>query len=374
MTWVSASPRPRAEEWWFGTWEIQSKVWPISKGRGVTVAVVDTGVNARLPDLRGSVLPGTNITGPKGDGRIDLDKEGGHGTAMAALIVGQGLVTGMVGVAPEAKVLSIHADVEDLAVAVRYATDHGAQIINVSQGLASPPAAGGCDVDLQRAISNAVQRNIVLVAASGNDASVGVMNQEPALCPGFLAVGAVDHSFTPWADSQPAPYVAAAAPGVHVGSIGKTGAFIPDLDGTSQAAALTSGVAALIRSKFPTMPAREVVQRIIATARDVGAPGRDNQTGYGLIRPYHALVDQVPASASNPVFAAWDRTQPGSAVKTDRVPSAKRSSAMPQTAGNHGLGDFVRIGVTFVGCTILIATFAVTLIVRTRRRQTNTSI
>jgi subtilisin family serine protease len=314
MTWATAIPSPRAEEWWFGTWDIQSKVWPISKGRGVTIALIDTGVNANLPDLRGAVLPGTNITGPKGDGLIDSDKTFGHGTAMAALIAGQGAGVGMVGIAPEAKVISIRSDVEDLAPAIDYAVKRGANIINVSQALASPPSAGGCDVAIQRAIARAIERDIILVAGAGNDASAGVMNSEPALCPGFMAVGAVDYKFRPWLDSQPAPYVVAAAPGVHVGSIGRAGTFIPDLDGTSGSSALTAGVAALVRSKYPHMSAREVVQRILATTRDTGSPGRDDKTGYGLIRPYHALVDEVPSNAANPVFSAWDATVKPSAT------------------------------------------------------------
>src|SRR5437588_8740320 len=86
-----ATPRPRNEEWWFSTWDVQKKVWPITTGRGVTVAVLDGGINARLPDLARVVLSGTNLTGRKDDGRIDFDiKLNGHGTAMAALIAGQG--------------------------------------------------------------------------------------------------------------------------------------------------------------------------------------------------------------------------------------------------------------------------------------------
>ncbi|GAA0316757.1 hypothetical protein GCM10010151_03360 [Actinoallomurus spadix] len=360
MTGANATPSPREEEWWFGTWDIQKKVWPITKGRGVTVALIDTGVNATLPDLRGAVLPGTNIIGPKGNGLVDYDKKFGHGTAMAALIAGQGTGVGMVGIAPEAKVLSIHSGVEDLAPAIDYAIERGADVINVSQGLASPPAAGGCGTDLQRAISRAIRKNIILTAAAGNDASIGVMNAEPALCPGFMAVGGVDYRFDPWVDSQPAPYVAVAAPGVRVGSIGKNGAFIPNLEGTSGASALTAGVAALVRSKYPDMPAREVVQRIIGTARDVGTPGRDDKTGYGLIRPYHALVDRVPQDAPNPVFAALDRIAKPP-VEGSRQPSNGRSGhRLPQTArtGTRSAIILISIGVGIVAILTAVAIYA----------------
>ncbi|GAA4625814.1 type VII secretion-associated serine protease mycosin [Actinoallomurus vinaceus] len=336
MTWASATPSPREEEWWFGTWDIQDKVWSISKGRGVTVALIDTGVNAALPDLRGAVLPGTNIVGPKGNGLIDSDKGFGHGTAMAALIAGQGTGTGMVGIAPEAKIISIRSDVEDLVPAIDYAVKRGAKVINVSMGLPSTLAAGGCRIELQRAISRAIEKDIVLIAGAGNDASTGVVQSEPALCPGFMAVGAVDYEFHPWFDSQPAPYVVAAAPGVHVGSIGKTGTFIPNLDGTSGSSALTTGVAALVRSKYPDMPAREVVQRIVATTRDIGVSGRDDKTGYGLIRPYHALIDTVSKNAPNPVFSAWDNSK-----KTyEAAPRQSISGSNKQKSSSSAESDF----------------------------------
>ncbi|MEV0404208.1 S8 family serine peptidase [Actinoallomurus sp. NPDC050550] len=368
--WANATRNPRPEEWWFGTWDIQNKVWPISKGQGVTVALIDTGVNAQLPDLRGKVLAGKNFFGPKGDGLEDLGAGGGHGTAMAALIVGQGTGVGMVGIAPEAKILSIRSDIGMLAPAIDYAIQHGADVINVSQGLASPAAAGGCEIGIQGAISRAIARNIVLVAAAGNDANLGTINAEPALCPGFLAVGAVDYRFRPWIDSQPAPYIAAAAPGVRVGSIGKAGTFFPDLTGTSSSSALTAGVAALVRSKYPKMSAREVVQRIVATAHDVDPPGRDEKTGYGLIRPYHALVDKVPSAAPNPVFAAWDRNEErnNSPSPAATVTRQKDNSSAHQAGRNHG-DRKIYLSVSLVGVLVVVA--GVFIVVRFFRSREN---
>ncbi|MFL6054208.1 MAG: S8 family serine peptidase [Actinoallomurus sp.] len=308
-----SEPRPRAEEWWFGTWDIQDKVWPISTGRGVTVAVIDSGVNAKLPDLQGVVVRGADLDAGNGDGRTDYDvQQGGHGTAMAALIAGQGNGTGMVGVAPGAKIMPIRAQAGSAEVekGIRYAVDHGARVINISEGVPSP-AWIGCGKSTEEAITYALKHDVVIVAAAGNEGNGPNDAQYPAECPGILAVGAVDHMFSPWVKTQRQSYVAVAAPGVRTGSINKKGEFVRAWNGTSQASALTSSVVALVRSKFPNMSAREAVQRILATTRDVGSPGRDDETGYGLVRPYHALVDQISPGAPNPVFAAWDKAGRG---------------------------------------------------------------
>lgn len=307
-----ALPRPRGEEWWFTTWDIQSKVWPITQGSGVTVAVLDSGVNAKLPDLAGVVLPGTNTNGGQGDGRADIDtEEGGHGTAMATLIAAQGGGTRMVGVAPQVRILPVVTGGEaSWRSAIRYATDHGAKVINVSQSqISAVSGALRCSPELQTAVNYALQRDVVVVASAGNTGHQANRVEVPASCPGVLAVGAVDAEFRPWKQTQRQPYVSVAAPGVAVGSTDGTGTFSNRWSGTSQAAALTSAVVALVRARYPQMSAREVVQRVIASALDVGPKGKDDQTGYGLIRPSHALVDKVPANAPNPVFEAWDRVQ-----------------------------------------------------------------
>src|SRR5215470_17429784 len=96
---AAAGPGPHKEEWWFSGWGLQQSVWPLTRGRGVTVALIDSGVNAGLPDLSGSVVPGKDYEKPSDRGMVDHDAGAGHGTGMASLIVAQGKATGWLGVA-----------------------------------------------------------------------------------------------------------------------------------------------------------------------------------------------------------------------------------------------------------------------------------
>ena len=101
---AGATLLPLSGEWWMTSWKILKGVWPLTEGAGVTVAVLDTGVQASVPDLRGVVLPGGDVTGHHTNGETDL---GGYGTMMSVLIAGQGHGTGVVGVAPKAKILPV---------------------------------------------------------------------------------------------------------------------------------------------------------------------------------------------------------------------------------------------------------------------------
>jgi subtilisin family serine protease len=263
---AAATPGPHREEWWFSGWALQQEVCALTRGRGVTVGVIDSGVNASLPDLAGTVLPGKDYVRPSDRGMVDHDRKEwgdlqggtGHGTGMASLIVGQGRSTGWVGVAPEARILPVaytHGGVgpEELAESIRYVVDHGAKVISMSIGAdydGDPP----CPPVLEEAVVYAATRDVVLVAAAGNGGEGKNFSGYPAGCPGVVAVGAVDSNQKPWVESQRKDYVAVAAPGVQVGSIGKDGHLYHWGSGTSQATALTSGIVALIRSRFPDMP------------------------------------------------------------------------------------------------------------------------
>ncbi|MCW2939517.1 MAG: hypothetical protein JWN00_2502 [Actinomycetia bacterium] len=374
---AAALPHPRAEEWWFVSWGVEKMAWPESTGQGITVAVIDTGVNANLPELRGVVVPGTDVSGQyPGDGRQDTDTapeqaghDAGHGTAMAALIAGQGGGAGMVGVAPGAKIMPIidTGSSEQDSKAIRYAADHGAQVISISQ--AAVAFGNRCDANVQQAIAYATtQKNVVVVAGAGNDGDKNNPVMFPAACAGVLAVGAVDAKPKAWVSTERQSYVMVSAPGYLVGSIDKHGRYMNDISGTSQATALTSAAVALVRAKYPDLSARDVVQRIINTTHHMGGGGHDDQTGYGVVLPPAALTRNVDKSAPNPPFErldAWLAAHPQASA------GAGRPGGSPATAGKS-TSQTGLIGV--LALVVVVAGVAVVGLVRVSRRRARAAV
>lgn len=274
----------RESQWHLGFLHVPAAM-SYSDGSGVTVAVVDTGVDAMHPDLAGAVLPGSDIVGA-GDGRADVN---GHGTAMAGLIVARGRPNqaGAIGVAPRARVLPVRAgDAGNglLAESIIWAADHGAGVLCIAIG-----GAGG--QQLEDAVHHAIDADIVVVAAAGNVPSRDV--QAPAMYPGVVAAVGVDKSGQHAAISVAGPQAVLAAPAVDIVSTNTGGGYRIGT-GTSDATAIIAGVAALVRSKFPQLSAREVIHRMTATAIDKGKPGRDDEYGYGIVNPVGALTADVP--------------------------------------------------------------------------------
>jgi subtilisin family serine protease len=316
---------PGPGEWWFATWQVQRKVWPLSRGAGVTVAEVESGVQASIPDLRGVVLPGVDLTGGARNGDTDIQAgEDGHGTAMAVMIAGQGRGTGTVGIAPRAKILPVTVggsgprSVATAAAGIRYAAAHGAQVIDMPFGIGVTSRAR-CDPVLQAAVAYAIGRDVVLIASAGNT-NLFTGPDEPASCAGVLAVGGTEPDGTLWPDSTREPYVAVAAPADHMVYVGRDGRFTTTGAGTSFAAALTAGAAALIRSRYPHMPWYQVDQRLTGTATPAGHPVPGEGYGYGIVNPARAVnasAYPVRASAPDPVLAryrAWLATPAGRTV------------------------------------------------------------
>ncbi len=301
----------RRQEWPLDARHFDSgAVWRLSRGNGVTVAVVDSGVDAGHPDLVGQVLPGTGFTGLKGDrGRTDASGDS-HGTAIAAIIAGTGRAdggSGMIGLAPRARILpvrvSVGGRVEPIALAegIRYAADHHAQVINISLTTDDP------DPVLRRAVDYAMSKDCVVVAAAGNEGGNGDPALYPAAFPGVVDVSGVDAAGRFWPMSESGPRTALAAPAAGIYSADDTGQYV-DAAGTSYASAYVSAAAALVRSAAPRLTAAQTVERLVATADPPAGHGGQvgDEYGYGVLDPLAALRSRAPLASvtANPLLSA----------------------------------------------------------------------
>ncbi|WP_163512258.1 type VII secretion-associated serine protease mycosin [Fodinicola acaciae] len=265
--------------------------WPQSRGHGVRVAVVDSGVSAVHPQLRGRVEGGASVIPGGGSPTEDCV---GHGTIVAGIIAGQGENgTGFHGVAPEAVIVPIktleNLQVQEgleprIAAGIRAAISQHVQVINLSLTTTND------DPQVRAAVQDAIDSDIVVVAAAGNQNQQGNQKQYPAAYPGVLAVAAIKRDGTRADFSETGDYVAVSAPGAEiVGPSGAGSGYVGDQQGgTSYAAPYVSGVAALVRAYYPRMRAKEVVQRILETADRPGT-GPNEQVGYGVVNPYRAV-------------------------------------------------------------------------------------
>ncbi|MFF5206863.1 S8 family serine peptidase [Streptosporangium sp. NPDC000396] len=291
-----------------------SGAWRTSTGKGVTVAVLDSGVDPDHSDLVGSVTEGRDFTAganPPGVAPLRL-----HGTYMASLIAGHGHgpggADGVIGVAPKARVLSVRVILEDeepgfrefntaerfenvVARGIRYAVDHGADVINmsISKELATK--------EERAAIHYAISRGVVLVAAAGNEGagkpdSTGYAPYSyPASFPGVVSVAAADRRLRRASFSNWNPSVLVAAPGVDILGAGPGDEYWVGR-GTSQATALVSGVAALIKAKYPKMSPALVVQALSAGATRRPAGGYNTGMGFGVVNASRALAEAARIS------------------------------------------------------------------------------
>lgn len=377
---------PSSNEWWLENWAVPQKVWPTTEGAGVTVAVLDTGVQSSVPDLRGAVEPGADMLGDSGNGEKDYAVGAdGHGTAVSVLIAGQGYGTGTVGIAPLAKILPIHVldpstGMTPVDNGIKYAVDHGASVINLSLA-ASVYTPTTCDPAEQDAVAYALAHNVVVVAGSG-DVNKSPGPQEPASCAGVLAVGGIEKNGSLWPDSTQEPYVSVAAPGDHMVYVGADGRYTTTGAGTSFSTPLVSGAAALIRSKYPSMPWYTVVQRLIDTAIPDG-PVPNNGTGHGIInvnRAVNASAYPVKASAPNPVYAAyqaWLNTPDGQAfaqanhISTGQTPGSSTGQGgqpAPSAAAKSSSGGPSTLIIVLI-VILVVAVGGVIALVQTSRNR-----
>ncbi|MDG4754713.1 type VII secretion-associated serine protease mycosin [Micromonospora sp. WMMD718] len=303
--WVSPDRLLRTDQVRDEQWQLEElrakTAWRTSTGRGVVVAVIDSGVDGTHPDLAGQVLPGLDLVTPDGS---DGPDPVGHGTTVAGLIAGRADDDrGVLGLAPDAKILPVRVlDAENryddaliIAKAVRWAVDNGARVVNLSLG-------GGSDNPaLAAALDYAFARDVVVVACTGNLAtSTTTEVWYPAREPGVLAVAGLERtSENLWSGSITGHETVLSAPATGLYGARPEGYW--RVQGTSFAAPLVAATAALVRARYPKMSAGDVVNRLIATARDLGPTGRDDRFGYGLVDPVAALTADVPAVGHNPL-------------------------------------------------------------------------
>jgi hypothetical protein len=282
---------------------------PVSQGAGVTVAVIDSGVATDVPDLANSVRTGPDLTGVHTSS--SNPNWGMHGTWMASLIAGHGHdgSDGIIGVASQSTILSIRVITDkldpgfaayqrqplstgqqELADAIRYAVRHRVGVISMSLGYGAPSRP------VRAALQDAYAHNIVVVASSGNsgDAAEAAGRGSapysfPADYPGVLGVAAVNADSKPAAFSSDNLSVQVAAPGVSVPAEGRDGQYWL-VSGTSPACALTAGVAALIKSKYPGLPAAKVINAITSSTWHRPRGGYDRQVGFGTVNAAAALA------------------------------------------------------------------------------------
>ncbi|MEU8582510.1 type VII secretion-associated serine protease mycosin [Streptomyces abikoensis] len=359
----------RSQQWYLDAMHAE-EMWKTSTGAGVTVAVIDSGVDANLPDLQGQVLPGKDFSGIEVDTPPDYD---GHGTEMAVLIAGTGSSNGgrgSFGLAPGVKILPLRV-ANDKAPrtkllsgatvysAVRFAADSDAKVINISMGM---PAG---DPEGAKAIEYALSKGKIIFASAGNRGDKGNDVEYPAAYPGVIGVAAVDQDIKATSWSHRGPEVDLAAPGDNMvaACIGGTG--LCRSHGTSDATALTSASAALLWSAHPDWTANQVLRVLINTA---GGPKsgekRSDSIGYGVVRPRIALQnpgDPGPADISPLPELAAAKSPADNAAKTAPPPASKQADKADSSLLSKR---------TLIAVSVIVAAAAVTAAaVFTRRRR-----
>lgn len=308
----------REREYWLDQYGVR-EAWRQATGKGVDIAVIDTGVDASHQDLQGAVADGADVSG-KGDakGRQGLGAEPEHGTLVASLAAGRGhgsassgepgKTDGMIGVTPDARILPVSTwlgneepgvkDVnEQIPDAVRWAVDHGADIINMSVGSDSTAWPQSWD----SAFAYAEEKDVLIVAAAGNRGSGLTQVGAPATIPGVLTVGGVDRSErNSWDSSSQGISIAVSGPSEDMAGALPGDAYA-EWSGTSATAPLVAGTAALIKQRHPEMTAGQIAQNIISTAHDAGEKGPDPLYGHGVLDVAAAVNAGVPEVQGNPL-------------------------------------------------------------------------
>lgn len=405
----AAADTIRNQEWWLGSLQV-TKAWMSSKGTGVTVAVLDTGVDPAQPDLAGSVITGKDYTG-SGE-KAGTPFWGVHGTAVASLIAGHGHgphhADGIIGVAPAAKILSVRVTLESkdpqlanaatvaglpmsIARGIRYAVRRGAKVIELPMDPAAlPPAtavntggtggtdtggpgtgAAGADTPTtagpasggtttggsaqeKAAVAEALRKGVVLVAPAGDGGAGADTVNYPAAYPGVISVGAFGPGFVKAPYTSHLPYVTLTAAGDNVvAANGPTG--YTKLRTTSTASAMVAGMAALIRSQFPTLTPAQVEKALTSSTAFHHKGGRKDGSGFGTADAAAALL---AAARINSTLSAGHGN--GATPTPPKAPVVK--------VHTPSLWHVLRYPVLGLAVILLIA-LIILIIVRTRQRR-----
>jgi Subtilase family len=385
---VAATP-DRATEWWLTALGVP-RAWQATgvkpPGAGVTVAVLSTGVDATHPDLTGVVTPGPDYSG-SGAGPKD-QFWGVEGTAVASLIAGHGHgrgdasgmagLQGITGIAPGAKVLSLRVTLEyndarnaepaitrhladAIAAGIRYAVAHGASVIALplDPGTLGPvmtgdPVAAGGSPRERAAVSEALAHGVALIGPAGdNGASTGIITY-PAAYPGVLAVGATDQAGNLELYSNRGAFVGLTAPGSGLTVAAPGGGYIT-IKTTDMAAALTAGVAALIRAKYPRLSSAQVNHAI--------THGSGSLNAAGAIQAAAAIAARLPRATPSSAKGTASPSAPAAPLAN---PSASNAAA-PQGSADSTAGSVVRDAA--IGAGALIALLIVALLATHARQR-----
>ncbi|MFF1635012.1 S8 family serine peptidase [Leifsonia sp. NPDC058248] len=331
---VAHADQVRDLEYWLNDYGF-TQAWATSKGAGVKVAVIDTGVDGSVPDLTGVVVGGADVSGvgaangqkPLGDG-----DSANHGTWVGSLLSGRGTGpdSGVLGAAPQSSILtasvalgeaagSVSSD-DQIANAMRWAVDHGARVINMSLTRNTLDWPTSWDDAFQYAFSH----DVVIVAAAGNRGSGTTEVGAPATIPGVLTVAGVDRQGKASFDaSSQGITIGVSAPSEQLVGANPGGGYV-QWAGTSGAAPLVSGAVALVRAAHPELKAADVIERIIKTARPVPGPVPSPIYGYGLLDAAAAVNADVPHVTANPM---------GDLTEWIRIHRRAQSQAVPAPGG-----------------------------------------
>ncbi|WP_395360851.1 type VII secretion-associated serine protease mycosin [Streptomyces sp. YH02] len=365
------------------------KIWQLSTGKGVTVAVIDSGVEDTHPDLQGQVLDGKDLA-PEAAGDEHTDVEG-HGTSMAGVIAGTGKANGgagAFGLAPGVKILPVRLPAPDqngssadadaqfnrlAPEAIRFAADSGAKVINISQGAKAGSQA------LTDAVKYALDKGALVFASVGNTGDKGNVVEYPGATPGVVGVGAVDQKLTRIPMSQHGRQVDLVAPGKDIVAACDDGGVCKS-SGTSDATALASAAAALVWSKHPDWTNNQVLKVMLNTiAGPVGGDKRSDFIGYGAIRPLRMLktpgdpgpadvrpIDDLTEAEAEPATAT--PSGPGTPTSTDPGPveTTVAPAPAPQAAADEGGSTGLWIGLG-IGAVVLVGAAIAVPMLRSRR-------